>query len=218
MEVVRQLKETGRVSRGWLGVVIQEVNRDLAETFGLDRPHGALVTQVLEDSPAEAAGLEPGDIITRFDDEPIEFSSDLPHVVGRTTVGEETSLRIVRNGDEMTLAVTVGELAEREDQQLGFSRSGESSSSRVGLRVESLADAAAERLGIAGGVRVVGAEGPAAEAGISRGDVITRLNNREVVDIASFRQVVDELPAGRSVPVLIIRGEAPRFLALRVPE
>lgn len=218
MEVVEQLKASGRVSRGWLGVVIQEVNRDLAETFGLDRPHGALVTRVLEESPAEAAGLEPGDIIIRFDGHAIEFSSDLPHVVGRTTVGEETDLRVVRNGREMTLAVTVGELAEREDQQLGFARSGESSSSRVGLRVEALAEAAAERLGISGGVRVVEVDGPAAEAGITRGDVITRLNNREILDLGSFRQVVEDLPAGRSVPVLIIRGEAPRFLALRVPE
>jgi serine protease Do len=218
MEVVRQLRETGRVSRGWLGVVIQEVNRDLAESFGLKRPHGALVTRVLEGSPAEAAGLKPGDIITRFDDTAIDFSSDLPHVVGRVAVGTETELQVVRDGQQMTLDVTIGELAEREDERVGFVRPGEQVPSRLGLQVEPVPDPALERLDIDGGVRVAGVDGPAADAGIVRGDIITRLNNREITDVAGFREVVEGLPAGRSVPVLIIRGENPRFLALRVPE
>jgi len=218
MEVARQLRETGRVSRGWLGVVIQEVNRDLAESFGLKRPHGALVTRVLEGSPAEAAGLKPGDIIIRFDDTAIDFSSELPHVVGRVAVGTETELRVVRDGEQKTLDVTIGELAEREDDRVGFARPGEQVPSRLGLQVEPVPDPALERLGIGGGVRVAGVDGPAADAGIVRGDIVTRLNNREITDVAGFREIVEGLPAGRSVPVLIIRGENPRFLALRVPE
>jgi serine protease Do len=219
MEVVRQLKENGRVSRGWLGVVIQEVSRDLAESFGLERPHGALVTQVLENSPAEAAGLEAGDIITRFNGVPIDFSSDLPHVVGRTAVNSTTKVQIMRRGEQKTLNVTIGELAERDDGQLAFSTpGGEQAPSRLGLRVESLTPAAAERLNVSGGVRVTEADGPAAEAGIMEGDVITRLNNQPVADADSFLTVVEALPPGRSVPVLIVRGETPRFLALRVPE
>lgn len=218
MEVADQLKDKGHVVRGWLGVVIQEVNRDLAESFGLRRPHGALVTRVLEDSPAQAAGVQAGDIITGFDDTPIEFSSDLPHVVGRVEVGSESDLHIVRDGTEQTLTVTIGELAGPDGEQTGFRSATEERAARIGLRVEALDEAAAERLDVSGGVRVVRADGPAADAGIMPGDVITRLNNQEVLDNASFRSVVEALPAGRSVPVLIIRDASPRFLALRVPE
>lgn len=218
MEVVSQLRETGRVARGWLGVVIQEVNRDLAETFGLQRPRGALVTRVLEDSPAESAGLMAGDIITEFNGTAIDFSSDLPHVVGRVAAGSKARMRIVRDGNETDLDVVVGELPEREVERASVPPPSDEAPSRIGLQVEDLAEAVAERLDVSGGVRVVEARGPAAEAGITGGDVITRLNNREVVDVEAFREVVDGLPAGRSVPVLVIRGEAPRFLALRVPE
>jgi serine protease Do len=218
MDAVRQLKETGRVSRGWLGVVIQEVNRDLAESFGLDRPHGALVSRVMENSPAAQAGVREGDIIVQFAGTPIDFSSELPHVVGRTPVGVEADMRVVREGEEMTLKVTIGELADRGDEQLGFRSPQGEVPSRLGLAVEGLPENTEERLGVAGGVRVLNAEGPAAEAGIRAGDIITRLNNQEIVDVNSFMEVAEGLPAGRSVPVLIIRGQAPTFLALRVPE
>jgi len=218
MDAVRQLKETGRVSRGWLGVVIQEVNRDLAESFGLDRPHGALVSRVMENSPAAQAGVREGDIIVRFAGTPIDFSSELPHVVGRTPVGVEADMRVVREGDEITLKVTIGELADRGDEQLGFRSPQGEVPSRLGLAVEGLPENAEERLSVAGGVRVLNAEGPAAEAGIRAGDIITRLNNQEIVDVNSFMEVAEGLPAGRSVPVLILRGQAPTFLALRVPE
>ncbi|MEZ5558350.1 MAG: DegQ family serine endoprotease [Pseudomonadales bacterium] len=219
MEVVSQLRENGRVSRGWLGVVIQEVNRDLADSFGLDRPHGALVTRVLEDSPAAAAGIREGDIITAFDGKPIDFSSELPHVVGRRKVGSKAKLQVVREGKEITLDVVLGELADREDQQVGYSSGGaEQTPSRLGLNVEPVPDNVAERLGITGGVRVVAADGPAADAGLRPGDVITRLNNEEIEDVDTFNTIADALPSGRSIPVLIIRGQVPTFLALRVPE
>jgi len=218
VDVVRQIKATGRVARGWLGVFIQEVNRDLAESFGLERPHGALVTQVMEGSPAEKADLRAGDIITGFDGTPIDFSADLPHVVGRMSVGSNAKLRVVRGGEEKTLNVTIGELPEREDGEGGFTSPRDEVRSRIGLRVEPLPPNAAERLGIAGGVRVMESEGAAAEAGIRSGDVITRLDNKEVTDTDAFREIVAGLEAGRSVPVLINRGQVPTFLALRVPD
>jgi serine protease Do len=219
MEVVNQLKATGRVARGWLGVVIQEVNRDLAESFGLGRPHGALVTRVLDDSPAQSAGVREGDVIVRFNGTPIDLSSELPHVVGRVPVGSRSKLTVVRDGKEITLDVTVGELAEREQPDTASSSSPAASPpSRIGLAVEPLSDQLAERLGISGGVSVVTAEGPAADAGIRPGDVITRLNNREIASTETFEEIANGLPAGRSVPVLIIRGQVPTFLALRVPE
>jgi serine protease Do len=218
MEVVEQLKARGRVSRGWLGVVIQEVNRDLAESFGLDRPHGALVSSVLEGSPAEAAGLQVGDIIVRFGDVAIDFSADLPHVVGRTSAGSQAPLRVVRDGKETLLTVEVGELPEREAAPMPPGEPGEGESSRIGLSVEPLPDAVAERLGLEGGVRVTASQGAAAEAGVRPGDVVTRLDNREVADVETLQRIVESLPAGRSVPMLIVRGQSPTFLALRVPD
>jgi serine protease Do len=218
MEVVQQLKTTGRVARGWLGVVIQEVSRDLAESFGLGRPHGALVTRVLEDSPADGAGVREGDVIIRFNDTPIDLSSELPHVVGRVPVGSRSKMTVVRDGKERTLNVTVGELPEREEQASTPRSPSSRVPSRIGLAIEPLPDPLAERLGISGGVRVVTAEGPAEEAGIRPGDVITRLNNQEIGNAAAFAEIAAGLPAGRSVPVLIIRGQVPTFLALRVPE
>jgi serine protease Do len=218
MDVVRQLKQSGKVSRGWLGVVIQEVNRDLAESFGLSRPHGALVTRVLEDGPADRAGVREGDIIVEFDGQPIDFSSELPHVVGRTKVGSDASMRVVREGKETTLKVRVGELPDRTEDIAAAVGAEGSTPSRLGVTVEELSVEARDRLGVSGGVRVVAVEGAAQEAGIREGDVITRLNNEEVVDLDAFTAIAEALPAGQAVPVLIIRGQMPTFLALRVPK
>ena len=107
MEVVDQLKDSGRVSRGWLGVVIQEVNRDLAESFGLDRPHGALVSRVLDGSPAEVGGILEGDIITTINDEPIDFSSELPHFVGRIRAGSDANVDLIRAGSKIELTLEI---------------------------------------------------------------------------------------------------------------
>jgi len=217
MDVVRQLKEGGRVARGWLGVVIQEVNRDLAESFGLSRPHGALVTRVLEDGPADSAGVREGDIIIRFNEQPIDFSSELPHIVGRTKVGSDADMLVVREGKERTLKVRVGELPDRTDEIAAVEPEG-ATPSRLGVAVEAPTPEVRERLGLEGGVRVVSVDGAAQDAGIREGDIITRLNNQEVADVDAFTSIAESLPAGRSVPVLIIRGQVPTFLALRVPE
>ena len=180
MEVVEQIKTKGRVSRGWLGVVIQEVNRDLAESFGLDRPHGALVAQVLDGSPAEAGGIQEGDIIIAFNGQEIDFSSDLPHLVGRAPAGEDAELTVVRSGKQISLELEIGELADRGEEFVGQRAGGQEAPSKLGLRIEPLPAALAERLDLDGGVRVQAATGAAAEAGIRPDDVITRLNNREV--------------------------------------
>ncbi|MBX3706536.1 MAG: DegQ family serine endoprotease [Pseudomonadales bacterium] len=218
MDVVRQLKESGRVARGWLGVVIQEVNRDLAESFGLSRPHGALVTRVLEEGPAAQAGVREGDIIIRFNGQAIDFSSELPHVVGRTPVGRDVDMLVVREGRERTLKVRVGELPDRPGDVSAAPAPAGTTPSRLGMAVEEPSAEVRQRIGIEGGVRVATVEGAAAEAGIREGDIITRLNNQEVSDVAGFTRIAEGLPGGRSVPVLIIRGQVPTFLALRVPE
>ncbi|MFO7787813.1 MAG: Do family serine endopeptidase, partial [Halospina sp.] len=116
MDVFDQLRDEGSVTRGWLGVMIQEVNRDLAETFGLERPHGALVADVVPDSPAAEAGLQQGDVILEFDGEEITRSSDLPPKVGQADVGSEAELTVMRDGERITVPFTVGELPEDGQQ------------------------------------------------------------------------------------------------------
>lgn len=217
MEVVDQLRKDGRVARGWLGVVIQEVNRDLAESFGLKRPHGALVSRVLENSPAETGGILEGDIITAINDQAIDFSSELPHYVGRIRPGSKARMDVVRAGEEIELKVEIGELADRGEETLGRRSDSGGGSSRLGLTIEAIPANVLERLSIEGGVRVTEAGGVAAESGIRPGDIITKLDNRPVLDSESFLAISDSLQPGRSVAVLVVRGQSPIFLAMRVP-
>lgn len=216
MDVVRQLQETGRVSRGWLGVMIQSVDRELATSFGLDKPTGALVAEVLKGSPAAQAGLQPGDVITRFNGEEIEDSSELPQVVGLLSPGSEAPAELMRDGEAMTLMVTVGELPDDAEAQFQTSRVNESSP--LGLTVEALSEAVRDELKLDAGVRVTRVEdGPAARAGVQEGDVLVSLNGKPLVSVEAFAEAVAELPASGSVPLLISRNGGSRFLALPLP-
>ena len=216
MDVAEQLRTEGRVSRGWLGVMIQEVNRDLAESFGLERPHGALISRVLPDTPAEAGGLREGDVITSFNGQPIERSGELPHYVGRARAGSMADLELVRDGEAMELRLKVGELADLGE---GGNRqaSAEGGGGRLGLSVVPLNDEELAQLDISGGVRVTNASGAAAEADIRRGDVITRLNHQAVDSPDSLREISEALESGRPVPVLVLRNGNAVYLALHVP-
>ena len=217
MEVADQLRTDGRVSRGWLGVVIQEVNRDLAESFGLDRPHGALISKVFENTPAAAGGLREGDIITQFNGHSIERSSELPHFVGRVRAGESATIKLVRDSEVMEMEIIVGELADigETGARPAFAEDG---GGRLGLVVEGLSSDEMTSMDISAGVRVVEAAGPGAEAGVRAGDIITRLNHQAVDNPAKFAEISDNLTLGRTVPVLVLRNSSPVFLALRVPE
>ncbi len=220
MDVVAQLKETGRVSRGWLGVLIQDVTRDLAESFGMKKPSGALVAKVLEGSPAGKAGIRVGDVIVEYNDEPVHYSSDLPPMVGQTRVGSSATLKVLREGKVRTMKVRIGELPAEDDLMEAKGEPQKSKADRLGLLVSGLTDKQREELEIDKGGVVVEqvSSGAAATAGIQRGDVIVTLNNRDVADVKGFRQLVEALPAGRSVPVYVIRRSGPIFMALRVPE
>ncbi len=218
MEVADQLRETGEVSRGWLGVVIETVDRNLAERYNLEKAAGALVSQVQENSPAEAAGLRAGDIITGFNGRSIDLSSDLPHMVGRVRAGSEADVLVVRDGETQVIKVEIGELARPERRVARERRSDRADPDRLGLVVQPIPERIQERSGTNIGVWVVSASGPAAEAGVRERDIITRLNNRELDSVETYNEMVAGLNAGRSVPVLIVRGETPTFLALRVPD
>lgn len=221
MDVVKQLKSQGYVSRGWLGVLIQDVTRELAESFGMDKPYGALVAQVVEDSPASKGGLKVGDIITEFNDTRINYSSDLPPLVGRVAVGEKVKVKVLREGRTKVLTVKIAELPKDDEMKLaGPTKPGMAKSKQLGLTVYEVPDDLRELSQIEKGGVVVEemSAGPASDAGIQIGDVIVSINNVNVKGVSHFKELVKELPAGKSVPVLIKRRSGPMFLALKVPK
>lgn len=221
MQVADQLKADGKVTRGWLGVVIQEVNKDLAESFGLDKPAGALVAQVLEDGPADKGGLQVGDVILSLDGKPIVMSADLPHLVGGLKPGEKAELDVVRDGSRKKLNVTVGTLPE-EGQELassGSAQSGERSNNRLGVTVVELTAEQKKGLDLKGGVVVKEVlNGPAAMIGLRPGDVITHLNNQAIDSISAFTQVAQDLPKNRSVSMRVLRQGRASFITFKLAE
>ncbi|MFI8979676.1 DegQ family serine endoprotease [Ectopseudomonas khazarica] len=221
MQVADQLKADGKVTRGWLGVVIQEVNKDLAESFGLDKPAGALVAQVLEDGPADKGGLQVGDVILNLNDKPIIMSADLPHLVGGLKPGEKAQLDVVRDGSRKKLNVTIGTLPE-EGQELAAgdpAQGGERSNNRLGVTVVELTAEQKKGLDLKGGVVVKEVlNGPAAMIGLRPGDVITHLNNQAIDSTSTFTQVAQELPKNRSVSMRVLRQGRASFITFKLAE
>jgi len=219
MEVVDQLKDQGYVSRGWLGVLIQEVSKGLAESFGLDKPYGALVSQVLDGSPAQDAGLSTGDVIIQYNDEEISFSSELPQLVGRTKVGDEVELVVMRNGKEKEITLKIGELPGNEKPAFEIAESKVKKNNRLGVNVKILDDRTLEKMNLDAGVQVTQVLGqPARRAGIRQGDIISRLNNQRFKSMSEFLTLVENLPSNRFVPVLIVRQGNPLFIVIKIKE
>jgi serine protease Do len=219
MDVAKQLKTTGRVSRGWLGVTIQDVSQDLAKSFGLAMPKGALVSSVMSDSPAKKAGIEVGDVIVNYDGHSVESSSDLPPLVGSTPLGKTVSLTVVRGGQEKTIEVTIAQLPEKEARLAAGEAPQETGpASRLDMSVADLTPQELRDAGVPHGVRVqeVG-EGAAAVAGIRPGDIILEVGHTPIESVAQLREVVAKLPTGRHIPVLVRRGEGALFLPLLIP-
>jgi len=221
MDVVAQLKEKGKVARGWLGILIQDVNRELAESFGMDDPRGAVVLQVVADSPAEKAGFKVGDVVVEFNGKKIIRSSDLPLAVGQAPIDVKAKVKLIREGKTKTLSVLIAELpAEDVLAESGPAAAPKGKESRLGLVVEDLTAEQRQRLELGDRGIVVREvlKGPAQEAGIRRGDVILMLNSQDVKSIKGFKKIVNELKKGKSTPVLVQRGNAPVFLPLKIPK
>ena len=219
MEVVQQLKEKGSVSRGYLGVIIQGVNRDLAESFGMDRPEGALINKILPDGPAAKGGLQVGDVIVEFNGQPIDLSLDLPLVVGRTQAESEAELVVFRDGEKVKLTMKIGALPEREDRQRFRSSGSEKTSwNRLGIQVVDLKETDRSHQGNEGVLVQRITEGPAMKAGLLPGDVITILGRKAVHNREQFEDLVKDLPTNVAIPVLIVRDGMPSHRALKIPE
>jgi serine protease Do len=217
MSVQQQLRTSGRVIRGRIGVGIDAVSRDVAEAIGLGKPAGALVNSVEKDAPAAKAGVEPGDVITRFDGKPIERSTDLPRIVGGTKPGSTVNMTVFRKGQPRDLKVTVAEL---QPDQPRTARGQEPAKPAVptnalGLVVSDLPADRQKELGLKGGVQVDGVDGLASAAGIRQGDVITQLNSADVQNARQFNEAVGKLDPKKDVAVLVRRGDASRFIVIR---
>jgi serine protease Do len=214
--IVAQLKDKGKVTRGWLGVSIQSITPELAKSFGLKEPSGALVAEVTKDSPAEKAGFERGDIITAFNSSPIKDSHELPALVARTPVGDKAQVTILRGGKEKTLAVKLGELTEQQAKAESEEGSGES----WGMTVASLSSEAARRFQLERnkkGVVVTEVDpGSSAElAGIQPGDVIEEVNRQSIESVEDFNKAMADAKDKETLLLLARRGNFTSFFALR---
>ena len=220
LNVYQQLRDHGSVTRGWLGVLIQDVTQELAESFAMHKPTGALVSKVLDGSPAEKAGLRTGDIILNFAGATIERSSDLPPMVGNTHVGDKIPVEIIRDGKRQKSTIEIGALPE-EQSELAGGPEAEKSKLDAKLKIAVVEPTRQQREQAQineGGVLIENiAEGPAYSAGLRSGDVILQINNRKISGLKQFRELVDGLEAGKTVPILIQRQGGPLFLAMKVP-
>ncbi|HET8731637.1 MAG TPA: DegQ family serine endoprotease [Moraxellaceae bacterium] len=220
MESVEQIKASGHVARGYLGVVTQEITRDLADAFGLAKPAGALVSKVLPGTPAEKAGLKDGDVITQFNGRDINLATDLPQMVGRAKVGGVYPLTVVRDGKPRTVNFTVAALPEDETAATSIKSGKPAKPDLSRLGISSVRDLSAEEktaLKIDGGVVILQlTEGAAADAGLRPGDVITALRGKPVADSHAFVEMAKDLPAGKALPMAVNRRGQPLILALRL--
>ena len=211
MDVAEQLKENGYVARGWLGVSIQEINSELAEALEMEVPKGALISQIIKDSPAEQSGLEEEDVILFFDGEEIFYSSDLPLTVGSIRPGTQVNAMVLRNGKKKTIQVTVGELPK--DPAIAFNDTQKNS---LGITVEDQIDT--DQTSYIEGVRVtsVDPQGVAYVSGIRRGDVIYALARTRISNVNEFRDVLDSLNMERNTTIGVSRNGNKRILSLNL--
>lgn len=219
MEVVAMLKEGGEVSRGYLGVALDDgVSHDVAQSLGLDRPRGALVTQIVENTPAEEAGLESGDVILSVDGESVDLSTDLPFIIGRRKSGDVVELGVWRDEREISLTATLALLEEDDGEEVDSGRDGEVTSDALGLAVTTIPDELLERAGVKGGVLVRSSEGLARSADIVRGDLIVEVNGEPILDRSDFEDAVEDLQPGEHARFLLVRGGSRTYRAIRVPD
>jgi serine protease Do len=217
--VIDQLKSTGEVRRGWLGVYIQEVSRELATTFGLDSPIGALVAQVMSEGPADGI-LKPGDIILEFAGKTVDSSATLPFHVGSAPVDKEVDILVKRNGSNLLVSLQLGELKKQEpleEPEIEEEEEELASDVVLGMAVEDIDDEIRESVGIdKGGILVQRVLGDAAiGAQVERGDIITQFDGQVVENVLEFKSLSKKISEDKTMAILVIRDGAARFLAFK---
>lgn len=218
MRVADQLRSSGRVIRGRIGVTIAPVTKEVAESIGLGKPAGALVQGVESGGPAEKAGIEAGDIIVKVDGKAVEKSVDLPRIIGAAKPGSRTTLQLFRRGATKDVNVVVAEFEADRPVRRAQAEPGSSApaaKTALGLSVSDLTEAQRRDLKIRNGVRVDAVEGPAAKAGLREGDVILALQNTEVADVKQFMSLAARVEKERAVSVMVRRGEFVSYLVIR---
>lgn len=217
-DVVDQLKDNGRVDRGWLGVVIQDVDKDLALSFGLDKPEGALIAQMEPNGPAERSGLKVGDIILEFNGRSMATSSDLPHAVGPTRAGSTVPAIVMRKGQRLSIDVTVGTRGKSDEEQVASSQQ-EAIKSRLGLLVEEIPDEVKESSKVDGVLITNVVKGsPAAKAGLQSGDILVQLGFDEVASVSAFKNIEKSLVTNKPLPIRVVRRGSPLFRSVIITE
>jgi serine protease Do len=211
-DLLPELKSKGKVTRGWLGVSVQELTSDLATSLGMDKSSGALVSTVANGGPAEKAGIKVGDVIVEYDGKPIRHSNELPILVARTDVGKSVPLKVFRDKEEVQLSVTVGELKEEEIV------ASTSKKNDLGLTVHGLPPETARSLGIESNqgviITAVDPGGPGAAAGFRRGDVILEIDRKPIRGPSDYEKAIAE-DKDKNLLFLVRRGDANIFLALK---
>jgi len=218
LEVTNQLKASGKVTRGWLGVVIQELSKELAESFGMKNTNGALVAAVEKGVPADKGGVEAGDVIIKFDGKPIANSSDLPRAVGAAKPGKAVPVEVLRKGNDKTLSVAIGEMPSDGSEATQANKPPvKQDADRVGLILKELTPQQKKKLNGKNGLLVMDALGAVAQAGIRRGDVILGLNNTEVQSLEQFNKQLAGFGTGKTIALLVLRGESTLYVPVKIP-
>ncbi|MDE2593816.1 MAG: DegQ family serine endoprotease [Burkholderiales bacterium] len=215
MKVAEQLRAGGKVVRGRIGVQIEPVTKEVAESLGLSKPQGAVVRMVESGGPADKAGVEAGDIITKFDGKAIDKVADLPRLVGGTKPGSKSTLQVYRRGAYKDLTLTVVELETDKPKASAKAEGNKLAATALGLTLADLSAQQKQELKLTGGALVEGVEGPAARAGLRPGDVLLAIGNVQIADIKQFDAVLSKLDKSRPVSVLVRRGDWAQYAVIR---
>jgi len=223
MDVVHQLRTTGKVTRGRIGVTVQEVTRELADSFGLPKVGGALISSVEKGGPADKAGVRPSDVILKFDGKVIDSSSDLPRIVAAIKPGSKVTVQLWRKGTK-DISLVVGEIsdeaavAQRGNRSGGSAAGSSESETRLGLVVSELNDQQKAELQVEGGLIVEDLKGPAARSQLQRGDVILAVGNIEIRSLNQFNEVLKQVQHGRNIALLVRRSEGTVYVSIKMDE